>query len=322
MLNSPYWKRDKIRHLCINSFLDCWKLNLSYCVTDGLCIWLTVFVFCVCIVYSGYRILTIDNTCTVGPCPNPSHIIQLYPVHILNSQFNNLHVTATDCVWKLDPSRSLRSVGTQVIWLEVLLFLGRGTRQSHSRNCPHPLQICSSASDAVRLDQSGPIAGLFLGHRTPRRGTLCHFWFAPCSGRVDPTLFFDMLSDRFLKLVIIGYSYSFLSSRSVQWTMAWFATWLAKQTNPAMTWPNTMSDLSQHCLTGILALLLERASWAFKFEHQAPARQDYDEQIEWHQLAGRRFQRMRKCLACAWAAISAWRPAQSFDSLFTFDLLI
>ncbi|CAK9068961.1 unnamed protein product [Durusdinium trenchii] len=49
---------------------------------------------------------------------------------------------------------------------------------------------------------------------------------------------------------------------------------------------------------GILALLLERASWAFKFEHQAPARQDYDEQIEWHQLAGRRFQRMRKCLAC------------------------
>ena len=52
---------------------------------------------------------------------------------------------------------------------------------------------------------------------------------------------------------------------------------------------------------GILALLLEHAQWAFKFEQHSSSSstaQDPEVEIEWHALAGRRFQRARRSLAC------------------------
>lgn len=57
---------------------------------------------------------------------------------------------------------------------------------------------------------------------------------------------------------------------------------------------------------GLLSLLLDHSQWAFKFEQQASASAssgslDPDCELEWHALAGRRFQRARRSLACNWA---------------------
>ncbi|CAJ1389305.1 unnamed protein product [Effrenium voratum] len=46
----------------------------------------------------------------------------------------------------------------------------------------------------------------------------------------------------------------------------------------------------------VLGKLLDRAAWAMKFPQHAELRED--EEVDWHGLAGRRFQRARSCLSC------------------------
>ena len=59
---------------------------------------------------------------------------------------------------------------------------------------------------------------------------------------------------------------------------------------------------------GILSLLLEHAQWAFRFDQKAAdsgSVLDPEGEIEWHALAGRRFQRSRRTLACNWTLKSS-----------------
>ena len=62
----------------------------------------------------------------------------------------------------------------------------------------------------------------------------------------------------------------------------------------------------------VLGKLLDRAAWAMKFPQHAELRED--EEVDWHGLAGRRFQRARSCLSCA-LALATWLSQHHFGTL-------
>ena len=60
---------------------------------------------------------------------------------------------------------------------------------------------------------------------------------------------------------------------------------------------------AEHC--GLLSLLLEQAGWAQKLPQRTPEEharraddQAFEEVVDWHGLAGRRYHRTRRMLAC------------------------